>query len=52
VRYFRSSSGGFDAAMRAALGDDFLLGVSSDRRARLRSARGIYSDLFVGIDDW
>jgi acetyl esterase/lipase len=40
----------FDAAMRAALGDDFLLGVSSDRRARLRSAPVIFSDLFVGID--
>ena len=40
----------FDATMRAALGDDFLRGVSSDRRARLRPAPIIFRDLFLGID--
>jgi len=40
----------FDATMRAALGDDFLRGVSSDRRARLRQAPIILRDLFLGID--
>ena len=40
----------FDATMRAALGDDFLRGVSSDRRARLRRAPIVFFDLFRGID--
>src|SRR5215470_16270302 len=40
----------FDATMRAALGDDFLRGVSSDRRAGLRPAPIIFRDLFLGID--
>jgi acetyl esterase/lipase len=40
----------FDATMRAALGDDFLRGVSSDRRARLRPAPIVFFDLFLGID--
>ena len=40
----------FDGAMRAALGDDFLRGVSSARRARLRPAPVVLVDLFLGID--
>jgi acetyl esterase/lipase len=40
----------FDATMQAALGDDFLRGVSSDRRARLRPTPIIFFDLFLGID--
>ena len=40
----------FDATMRAALGDDFLRGVSPDRRARLRSAPIVFSDVFLGLD--
>jgi len=40
----------FDRTMRAALGDDFLRGVSSDRRARLRPAPIVFFDLLRGID--
>jgi len=40
----------FNATMRAALGDDFLRGVSPDRRARLRSAPIVFSDVFLGLD--
>jgi acetyl esterase/lipase len=40
----------FDATMQAALGDDFLRGVSSDRRARLRPTPIVFFDLFLGID--
>ena len=35
--------------MRAALGDDFLRDVPSDRRARMRSAPVVVLDLFRGI---
>jgi acetyl esterase/lipase len=40
----------FDSAMRTALGDDFLRGVPSDRRARMRRAPIVLVDLFLGID--
>jgi acetyl esterase/lipase len=40
----------FDATMRAALGDDFLHGVSAGRRAGMRSAPLVLADLFRGID--
>jgi acetyl esterase/lipase len=40
----------FDGTMRAALGDDFLAGVSPDRRAGLRRVPVVVADLFFGID--
>jgi acetyl esterase/lipase len=40
----------FEATMRAALGDDFLREVPSDRRARMRPAPVVVLDLFRGID--
>jgi acetyl esterase/lipase len=40
----------FDATMRAALGDDFLRGMSAGRRAGMRSAPLVLADLFRGID--
>ena len=40
----------FDAAMRTALGDDFLRGVPSDRRARMRPSPFAVRDLVRGVD--
>ncbi len=40
----------FEGTMRAALGDDFLREVASDRRARMRPAPVVVLDLFRGID--
>ena len=39
----------FDAAMRTALGDDFLGGVPADYRARMRNAPVAALDLFRGV---
>ncbi|MBI1875803.1 MAG: alpha/beta hydrolase, partial [Acidobacteria bacterium] len=40
----------FDGTMRTALGEDFLHGVPSDRRVRMRRAPIAVLDLFLGID--
>jgi acetyl esterase/lipase len=40
----------FDAAMRAALGDDLLRGIPPDRRAVMRQAPIVFADLFRGVD--
>jgi len=40
----------FDGTMQTALSDDFLRGVPSDRRARMRRAPVVFFDLFLGID--
>ncbi len=40
----------FDVAMRTALGDDFLQGAPSDRRARMRPSPFAVRDLFLGVD--
>ena len=40
---------GFDAAMRSALGEDFLQGVPADRRARLRPSSFSARDFVLGI---
>ena len=40
----------FDGTMRTALGHDFLRGVPSNRRARMRPAPILFFDLFRGID--
>ena len=40
----------FDAAMRAALGEDFLHGVPAERRARLRPSPFSVRDLLLGIE--
>jgi acetyl esterase/lipase len=40
---------GFDAAMEAALGRDYLRDVPADRRARLRSSPIVVADLYRGI---
>lgn len=40
----------FDASMRAALGDNFLREIPSDRRAGMRSAPIVVFDLFRGVN--
>jgi acetyl esterase/lipase len=47
---FASTSRRFDAAMRAALGDDALNGIADETRARMRSRPLIAADLFRGVD--
>jgi len=40
----------FDAAMRTALGDDFLRGVPAEIRGRMRSRPLVIADLLRGVD--